>query len=350
VNEYLSLKHISKSYGGKGGVRDVSIDVAEGEMLVLLGPSGCGKTTLLRSIVGLLTPDAGQVVLAGSDLTRMPTHKRDISMVFQTWALFPTMTVEQNVEFGLRMHGVPRSERATLVADALKMVKLSDWAHRRPRQLSGGEQQRVALARAIVTRPRVLLLDEPLSSLDHRIRIDLRGELKRLQRRLGMTGVYVTHDHDDALALGDRVAVMDAGRIVEVGQPRQVFSRPRQRYTAEFLGLANVIPVRPSPGTGGFETDLGPVKLECLPEGEGQDTVAVAVRPEDVDVFGAPGDEAPVTGTVTAVEYRSGGALHEIELPTGTTLRALLPGGLVLDVDDVVGVNIDWGKAVPLID
>jgi ABC-type Fe3+/spermidine/putrescine transport system ATPase subunit len=349
-DEYLSLRNIKKSYGGKGGVDDVSIAVAEGEMLVLLGPSGCGKTTLLRSIAGLLTPDAGQVVLAGSDLTRVPTHKRNISMVFQTWALFPTMTVAQNVGFGLRMQGVPRTERAARVADVLKLVRLSELAQRRPRELSGGQQQRVALARAIVTRPRVLLLDEPLSSLDQRIRLELRGELKRLQRRLGMTGVYVTHDHDEALALGDRIAVMDTGRIVEVGHPRQVFRNPTRRYTAEFLGLANVIPVRPGPGIGTYETDLGPAKLKS--PADGPDIVAVAVRPENVDVFLAPGaaDGTQVTGTVVAVEYRSGGALHEIELPGGATLRAVVPGEQVLDIDDVVGLSIDWDKAVPLID
>jgi ABC-type Fe3+/spermidine/putrescine transport system ATPase subunit len=343
------MRDLTRVYPGGGGVRDVNLDLDDGQMLVLLGPSGCGKTTLLRVLAGLLSPDSGSVLLDGSELTSVPTHRRNISMVFQTWALFPTMSVADNVAFGLRMRKVARQDRDRRVREALETVGLTELAHRRPRELSGGQQQRVALARAIVTEPRVLLLDEPLSSLDHRIRVQLRGQLKRLQRQLGLTGVYVTHDHTEALALGDKIAVMGEGNVVEVGTPVDVFSRPRRRYTAEFLSLANVIPVSPVDGRS-VRTPFGNV-VEV--ESHEEPVVALAVRPEtirmrDVQEEGAAGTTAK--GRIIGVEFQPGGVLHNVQLVDGLEMQVVTPMGHGLPAGSEVNVTADWSQAVPLID
>lgn len=345
--KYLDIVGMTKQYAGGGGINDVNLTLKRGEMLVLLGPSGCGKTTLLRTIAGLLTPDSGNILLGDRDITPVPTYKRNISMVFQTWALFPTMSVRDNVGFGLRMRGVPRPERRQKVDDALALVGLGDFSERKPRQLSGGQQQRVALARAIVTRPDLLLLDEPLSSLDHRIRVQLRGQLKRLQRELGLTGVYVTHDHTEALALGDRIAIIDSGRVVETGTPVEVFNRPRRRYTAEFLGLANVIPV--TDRGGGLVTEYGEDIGTELRSDTGEPVVAIALRPDSIRLApdGATGGHAAVG---RAVEYLPGGVLHELQLlQGGTTVQVILAPGEGVPVGNQVNVTFDYHKAVPLV-
>ncbi len=354
---YLRLSDVSKTYPGGGGVGRTSIDLDEGQMLVLLGPSGCGKTTLLNVVAGLLEPDEGAVLVGGQDLTRVPTHQRNISMVFQTWALFPSMTVEQNVAFGLKMHRVPRAEQRERVAEALRLVRLEELAGRKPGQLSGGQQQRVALARAIVTRPKVLLLDEPLSSLDHQIRVELRRELRRLQRELGLTGIYVTHDHSEALALGDRIVVMRAGEVVESGEPQQVFAKPRHRYTAEFLSVGTIVDAQPSPARpGSYLTALG---VEVTPDEPAGDEPygAFCLRPTSVRFVG-PDEQPPATGAqrsrhtaqVISVEFEPAGISYGLQLPGGDVLfaftaRTEVPVGL----GDEVVIECDWAQAIPVV-
>lgn len=346
---YLTISGISKHYPTGGGVSEVDLSITRGQMLVLLGPSGCGKTTLLRTLAGLLRPDEGSIRLDGRDIVDTPTHRRNISMVFQTWALFPTMSVRENVAFGLRMRRTSREERTRRVDDALALVGLSEFAERMPGSLSGGQQQRVAVARAIVTEPRLILMDEPLSSLDHRVRVQVRGQLKQLQRELGLTGVYVTHDHTEALVLGDQVAVMDNGRVLEVGSPVEVFARPTRRYTAEFLGLGNVIDVRTGTRPGEVVT-TGGHPLKGMVGAGGAPVVAVALRADCVVLEPDLGGPGSLDGVVRNVEYQPGGVLHEVEVVGGQLLQAVTPVGSGYLPGTPVAVRPDWEKAVPLID
>ncbi|MFC0531550.1 ABC transporter ATP-binding protein [Phytohabitans kaempferiae] len=353
---YLSIRQITSRYAGGGGVTDVSLEVARGEMLVLLGPSGCGKTTLLRAIAGLARPDQGRIWLNGADVTDVPAAKRHVGMVFQTWALFPHLSVAENVAFGLKMRGVPKPDVAPRVAQALEMVRLGDFAGRYPRQLSGGQQQRVALARAFVTEPALLLLDEPLSALDRRIRMQLRTELRQLQRELGLTGVFVTHDHGEALALGDRVAVMDTGRIVEVGTPREIFTRPRHRYTASFLDVGNIIDVSLVDDAGDravLRTAFGSQVETAVPEGaRAADVAAVCLAP------GAVGITPVVEATATGADETMPGRIVSLEYEQATLLCGVRLDGIDEQVhsaqpvhrDDLrlgqqVRVSFDWSSS-----
>ncbi|MDD5028158.1 MAG: ABC transporter ATP-binding protein [Rhodoferax sp.] len=236
---YLELTHLHKSYGEQAVVHDFSLSVARGEFVTFLGPSGCGKTTVLRMIAGLEAAQGGQILLEGQDITHLPTAQRHVGMVFQAYALFPNLTVAENVGFGLRVAGVPAADRARRVAEMLDRVELPHLGARYPWQLSGGQQQRVALARALANEPRVLLLDEPLSALDAKIRESLRESLRALQRSLGLTTIFVTHDQEEALALSDRVVVMQGGRIEQVGNPATIYNRPGSAFVADFVGTLN---------------------------------------------------------------------------------------------------------------
>ncbi|MGH6901776.1 MAG: ABC transporter ATP-binding protein [Geminicoccaceae bacterium] len=238
---YLVLSGVSKSYDGKAVVRDVSLSVPQGEVLTILGPSGCGKTTTLKIIAGFLQPDAGSVRMAGRAVDRLGSHERGAAMVFQNYALFPHMTVRQNVAFGLRMRRQPRAEIAREVAEMLARVRLTEFAGRYPKELSGGQQQRVALARALIVRPNVLLLDEPFSSLDAKLRKQLRSEFLEIHRNFHITSVFVTHDLEEAFAISDKVAVMNAGVVEQAGAPAQIFARPRSRFVADFVGHKNIL-------------------------------------------------------------------------------------------------------------
>jgi ABC-type Fe3+/spermidine/putrescine transport system ATPase subunit len=236
----VEIQEVTRRFGAVTAVDGVSLAIGRGEFFALLGPSGCGKTTLLRMIAGLEAPDAGTIRIGGHDVTRVPPHKRPANMVFQQYALFPHLSVEENVGFGLAYQGVPRAERAGKVAAALARVRLDGLGERRPDQLSGGQRQRVALARALVLAPEVLLLDEPLAALDPNLRREVQLELKGLQRELGISFVFVTHDREEALAMSDRLAVMNAGRVEQVGTPAAVFEAPETEFTARFLGATNV--------------------------------------------------------------------------------------------------------------
>ena len=234
----IRLENLSKSFGSKPALDGIRLEIPEGELLAVLGPSGCGKTTLLRILGGYESPDSGSVHIAGEDLTAAPPETRNLGMVFQSYALFPHMTAQENVEFGLRMRGVDRDTRRRRAQDALRLTGLNGEASRRPSNLSGGEQQRVAVARALVVEPRALLMDEPFANLDRNVRLRLRDELKALQKRLGLTTIFVTHDHEEALALADRIAVMNEGRIEQVGPALELFLQPANPFVARFLGVA----------------------------------------------------------------------------------------------------------------
>lgn len=243
MSEYiLKLEHISKSFDGVEVLKDISLDVKKGEFITFLGPSGCGKTTTLKIISGLLDPDEGQVVLHGQDVTTLPPEKRNVNTVFQSYALFPHMTVEANVGYGLKLKKVPKTEITARVKEMLELVQLSGYEKRSPEDLSGGQQQRVAIARALANGPEVLLLDEPLGALDLQLRRQMQLELKRLQKKLGITFIYITHDQEEAINMSDRIVVMDKGVFQQVGTPDEVYNRPKNEFVARFVGNANIVP------------------------------------------------------------------------------------------------------------
>ncbi len=284
----------------------VDLSVGEGEFVTLLGPSGCGKTTLLRAIAGFEQIDSGAILLDGRDIGGLPPHRRPVNTVFQSYALFPHMTVARNVGYALEVRGAPRARREAEVAEALAKVGLSDFGRRSPAQLSGGQRQRVALARAIVAKPRLLLLDEPLSALDRNLRQQMQFELKELQHRLGIAFVFVTHDQEEALTMSDRVVVMRAGRIEQTGTPREIYRQPQSRFVAEFIGETNLIPVTVGRIADGMaEVELAGLRLAIPAAGlaEGQRATAV-IRPTDFALSGTG-----IPGTVARAVYM-GADLH----------------------------------------
>jgi spermidine/putrescine ABC transporter ATP-binding subunit len=240
----VCLEGLSKRFGALLAVDGVELDIASGEFFTLLGPSGCGKTTLLRLVAGFVVPDSGEIRFGAQDMTRVPPHRRETGMVFQNYALFPQLSVFENVAYGLRARNVPREEIRRRVVEILASVRLEGLGDRVPGRLSGGQQQRVALARALIIRPRVLLMDEPLSNLDAKLRVGMREEIRRIQRSLGITTLYVTHDQEEAMAVSDRIAILSAGRLQQVGPPSQIYFTPRNRFVAEFMGACNLLEVR----------------------------------------------------------------------------------------------------------
>jgi putative spermidine/putrescine transport system substrate-binding protein len=322
----LVIRGLRKAYGDAVALDDVSIRLAEGEFVSLLGPSGCGKTTTLRSVAGFVAPDAGEIELGGAPLIGLPPHRRDIGVVFQSYALFPHMSVAGNVGFGLRMRDLPRAEVAARVSHALDLVGLGALSERYPSELSGGQQQRVALARALVIEPRVLLLDEPLSNLDARLRGEMRDEIKAVTDRTGVTTLFVTHDQAEALAMSDRVAVMREGRILEAAPPEELVERPRTPFAAQFLGGRTVLPGRAvvEGGAALFRLDAGP-GLPLSPEAAGGVPTHAVLRAARLGLADAPGPGTglPVTveravflGDIRQVEVRAGAALIRVHLLT----------------------------------
>ena len=324
----IELSGLTKRFS-EIAVDNIDLTVSSGEFFSLLGPSGCGKTTTLRLIAGFEQPTEGTILLDGLDVSAVPAHKRNVNTVFQSYALFPFLSVFDNVAFGLRYARVTKAELRTRVGDALSLVSMSSFASRRPGQLSGGQQQRVALARALVLNPAVLLLDEPLGALDAKLRRSLKVELKALQERVGITFLYVTHDQEEALTMSDRLAVLDAGRIAQVGTPRQVYEEPADSYVADFLGAANLMEILVSERTGDSAAilRLGEVTLSTLhgcPAAPGGKAHAV-IRPERVRVeeHGSPGVNR-VPALVERVVFLGAATQIMLRLATGTSLQALL--------------------------
>ncbi len=297
----VTLTGLTKHYGAARVVDAVSLSIASGEFITLLGPSGCGKTTTLRMIAGLAAPDAGRISLAGADVTGLPAHRRNIGMVFQSHALFPHMSVAENVAFGLRMRGLARGPRAERAQAALERVHLGAFGARLPAQLSGGQQQRVALARALVFDPHVLLLDEPFGALDRKLRELMQDELRDLTRRIGITAVFVTHDQEEAMILSDRVAVMNAGRIEQIDTPEAIFERPATRFVADFMGFGNIFDGHAANGT----ITAGGLCLRAAPPGPADGAVQVALRAERIALAAADtaGAENAAPGRITAATY-----------------------------------------------
>jgi len=327
----IELEKIGKRYGEQWVVRNIDLHIQRGEFFTFLGPSGCGKTTLLRMIAGFVEPDAGLVRLDGQVVNQVPPWRRDIGMVFQSYALWPHLTVFENVAFGLRERKVARAEINQRVTDALKQVELQGTDARRPSQLSGGQQQRVALARTLVIQPRVLLLDEPLSNLDARLRIEMRLELLKLQRDLGLTTIYVTHDQEEALAMSTQIAVIDRGRVIQQGKPREIYETPADDFVAAFIGQSNLLPARIDrvlsesvvvTVEGGMELTLGlPMPVKTIASG---DAVMLSVRPEAIELIDTSVQsdrKSRIEGTIAASAYQ--GAFVEYEIAAlGTSLKA----------------------------
>jgi iron(III) transport system ATP-binding protein len=324
----LQIEALTKRYGGVTALAGVSLGIRGGEFFTLLGPSGCGKTTLLRCIAGFLKPDGGELHCDGERLDRLPAHKRDIGMVFQNYAIFPHLTVYENVAYGLRARRVEAPEIRRRTREALQLVQMEGLADRRPDQLSGGQQQRVALARAMAIRPRLLLMDEPLSNLDAKLRVEMRTEIRRLQRELGITTVYVTHDQEEALAISERLAVMNAGRVEQVGFPWDIYQAPGSAFVAQFIGSSNSL-------TGTVLTrrqdetvvDIAGWRLHGRPVPDREERVLVVFRPEAVTLLpGEPGSAGPTIGEGEVVSREFLGAVLRY--------RLRLPGGFLIHLDE----------------
>jgi ABC-type Fe3+/spermidine/putrescine transport system ATPase subunit len=328
---------------------DVSLEIADGELITLLGPSGCGKTTLLRIIAGFVRPSEGRVVLGGRDVTRVPPHKRPANMVFQRSTLFPHLDVAGNVAFGLRVAGLPKDEIAGRVGEALALVRLDGFERRRAHELSGGQMQRVALARALVNRPQVLLLDEPLSALDLRIRLDMEAELRRVHRETGATFVYVTHDQREALALSDRIVVFDHGRIEQVGAPGDIYRAPASPFAARFVGDANVLAVEvvEEAGPGTTVSIAGRTLAVPTANGPSSGPAWLVLRPEAIQLVGSvPAGHGSLEGTVLDVAFRGTGYTYRLRIDgLESEVKAETPaaGGLPVDVGS--RVTIAWDPA-----
>jgi len=345
----LRIEAVSKRFGEFTAVDQLSLDVFQGEFFALLGPSGCGKTTLLRLIAGFEKPSSGRILLDGVDLGPVPPHRRPVNMMFQSYALFPHLTVEANIAFGLKQEGLPKSEIASRVADMLALVKLENFGRRKPHELSGGQRQRVALARSLVKRPRVLLLDEPMAALDKKLRGETQFELMDLQRRLGLTFVIVTHDQGEAMTLADRIAVMDRGRLMQVAPPAEIYEQPNSRWVADFIGTINLFEGRVGDAAGTIEgTALGRLRITGKIDAEPNATVWVAVRPEKIRLIPCAVEptqranaENCVLATVVDIGYLGDLSLYKLRTEAGVPLQAA-----IANIGPLTARGISWNDQV----
>ena len=343
---HVAIQSVAKRFGTVPVLSDITTDFAPGSFTSLLGPSGSGKTTLLRIVAGFVTPDEGRVTIGDRDVTGVPVWGRNIGMMFQSYALFPHMSVAQNVAFGLERRGIKGAEAAKAVAQALDMVRLSGFGDRMPKQLSGGQQQRVALARALVIKPSVLLLDEPLSALDRRLRQEMQVELLRIQRETGLTTIFVTHDQEEALTLSDRIAILDKGRIVQAGRPADIYERPETRFAAEFLGDSNFLT-----GTvvqGAVRLGDGTILHSAHPLPPEGASVTLAIRPEKM----AMTDSAPnrLTARIGTVIYAGPVLSYLLETADGTKLSLFVANrdGTVLSEGETITLGWSPDHAIPV--
>jgi putative spermidine/putrescine transport system ATP-binding protein len=324
----LRLEDISHRFGDVLAVRDINLDIAGGELVALLGPSGCGKSTLLRIVSGFIRQSSGRVLFDGEPVDHLPPSRRGAGIVFQNYALFPHMTVAENVAYGLEAQKWPRRRIAPRVAEMLALVHMSEFAARKPRQLSGGQQQRVALARCLATDPKVLLLDEPFGALDKNLRLDMQIEVKRLQREYGITTILVTHDQEEALSMADRIAVMARGSIEQVSSPTEIYDRPRTLFVNQFVGSANVVAgelMRAQDGVAAVRVPGGAVlKVEETAQLAAGAPVLVSVRPEQLRLEAAPG-EGRIAGVVKAVMPLGPHVVYEVETQSGTSFKVSEP-------------------------
>ncbi|MCG7630240.1 ABC transporter ATP-binding protein [Epibacterium sp. MM17-32] len=344
TNTHLKLAGLAKSYGSFIAVEEFSLDIAQGEFIAIMGPSGCGKTTSLRMLAGLETADRGEITLAGNRIDQLPVWERETPMVWQSLALFPFMTVRENVEFGLKMRGVTGPERRRRADDWLNRLGISTYADRNVARLSGGQRQRVALARSLVLEPKVLLLDEPLSALDAHMAIKMQGELKKLQRELGITFVYVTHSHSEAFSLADRVVIMNAGRVEQIGSPQDIFLRPRSKFVAQFVGGISLLEGKVSGSEGSkrfLDTRDGKVRLANsggLAEGARAD---LAVRADRISVTVEPGwGENEIACTLVSEEFAGAVVNLHLETASGRSLVAQLQQRDLEQLDASIGARV----------
>jgi ABC-type Fe3+/spermidine/putrescine transport system ATPase subunit len=299
----VKLQNIVKTFGETVALKGIDLDIKHGELFTLLGPSGCGKSTTLRIIAGLEYPDSGKIYFGDEEVTYLPSHQKGAVLVFQNYALWPHMTVFDNVAYGLKLKGMSREEVRKKVEWALELIKLKGFENRYPTQLSGGQQQRVAIARALVVEPKVLLLDEPLSNLDAKLRLEMRSEIRRIQRELGITVIYVTHDQEEAMAISDRIAVMNVGTVEQVGTPKEIYETPRTEFVASFMGKTNVVPAKVVERNGDRVTvEFESFRMEGLHYTGDSDTVVLVIRPERIRLNPVE-NGVSLTGTVDLVEY-----------------------------------------------
>ena len=346
----IQIDNVTKAYGKTIVIQGLSAEIQPGEFFTLLGPSGCGKTTLLRMIIGFNSIEGGEIRVDGKVINQIPTNRRNMGMVFQNYAVFPHMSVRDNVAYGLKTRHVPKAERYKRADEILKLVKIDDYADRMPTQLSGGQQQRVALARAIVIQPEVLLMDEPLSNLDAKLRVEMRNVIKRIQRQVGITTVYVTHDQEEALAISDRIAVMHGGVIQQIGTPKHIYQRPANEFVSSFIGLSNFVDAENQNGTLDFGCGYR-VQMSTLRPDAGR-KVCVAVRPEEFLIRSAeePGIPATVRSSVflgmTQHYFLTLGDEKEIEVVVPSDRSDLIPDGEKVSLQIVADkVNVFDGES-----